>query len=121
MTIREAAEALGGTVAVDQAEAGHEIQGGYASDLLSDVIAHAHEGDIWITLQKHVNIVAVAVLKGMAGIVLVNGRAPEPDAVARAREEHVPIVTTPLEAFDAAGRLYALGVRGRSSSESVHA
>jgi hypothetical protein len=121
MTIREAAKALGGTMAVDQAEAGREIQGGYASDLLSDVIAHAQEGDIWMTLQRHVNIVAVAVLKGLSGIVLVSGREPEADTVARAREEHVPIVTTPLDAFNAIGVLYTQGVRGRRSPEGVHA
>lgn len=121
MTVGEAAQVLGGRVAVGHADAGREILGGYVSDLLSDVIAHAREGDVWITLQKHSNIVAVAVLKGVAGIVLINDREPEPDTIARAAEEHVPIVTTPLDAFDAAGRLYRLGVRGRGSSASVHA
>lgn len=121
MTVREAAEALEGRVVVGEADAGREILGGYVSDLLSDVIAHAQDGDIWITLQKHLNIVAVAVLKGVAAVVLIGGREPEADAVARAAEEHVVIVTTQLDAFDAVGRLHALGVRGRGSSESVHA
>lgn len=120
MTVREAAAALGGAVASGETDAGRLIGGGYASDLLSDVIANGHEGDLWITLQKHQNIVAVAVLKGLAGIVLVNGREPEPDTIARANEEHVPIVTTRLEAFEVAGTLYGLGVRGRRSPEGVH-
>lgn len=121
MTVREVAEALDGKVAVGEPDAEHEVLGGYVSDLLSDVIAHAREGDLWITLQRHPNIVAVAHLKGLAGIVLVNGREPEPDTVARAAEEHVPIVTTSLEAFEAAGTLYGRGVRGRDRSESLHA
>lgn len=121
MTVREAAEALDGKVAVGESDAGREVLGGYVSDLLSDVIAHAREGDLWITLQKHPNIVAVAHLKGLAGVVLVNGREPEPDTLARAAEEHVPIVTTSLEAFEVAGTLYSRGVRGRGRSESVHA
>ena len=46
---------------------GAEVTGGYVSDLLSDVIGHAAEGNIWITLQTHQNIVAVASLKEVAG------------------------------------------------------
>jgi hypothetical protein len=115
MTVREAAAAIGGRIAVGGAEASRDVAGGYVSDLLSDVIAHAPEGALWVTLQRHSNIVAVAVLKGLAGIILVNGREPEPDAIARAAQEHVVIVTTPLEAFDVAGALFARGVRGRSS------
>ncbi len=45
------------------------------SDLLSDVYAGAKEGDLWITLQLHQNIVAVAFLNNLAGIVIVGGRS----------------------------------------------
>ena len=121
MTVREVAAAIGGAVVVGEAECDRPVKGGYASDLLSDVIANAQDGDVWVTLQRHVNIVAVAHLKGLATIVLVNGRAPESDTIARAADEHLPIVTTPLEAFDVAGRLYGLGVRGRQIPASVHA
>ena len=65
----------------------NEVRGGYASDLISDVIANAQEGDLWVTLQTHQNMVAVASMKGLAGIVLVNGRQPEPDTLRKAREE----------------------------------
>jgi len=85
-----------------------EVTGGYASDLLSDVIAHAAPGDLWITMQAHVNIVAVAVLKELAGIVIVQGRQPGDDTLQRAREEHVPILVSGQSAFATAGRLYAL-------------
>ena len=121
MTVREAASALGGRIAASEADTSRAVLGGYACDLLSDVIAHAQDGDLWVTLQKHSNIVAVARLKNLAGVVVVNGREPEPDTIARANEEHVPIVTTALEAFEAVGVLHALGVRGRRHPESVHA
>lgn len=90
-----------------------EVLGGYASDLLSDVIAHSCEGDLWVTLQRHVNIVAVAQLKGLAGVILVNGRRPEPAASERADEERIPIISTELPAFEVIGRLYGMGIRGR--------
>jgi hypothetical protein len=67
-------------------------------------------------MQKHVNVVAVAQLNGLAAIVLVNGRSPEPDTVARAEEIGIPIISTPLQAFDVIGILYSLGIRGRGTA-----
>ena len=114
MNVAEAAELLRGKLAAAVAEAsGREVSGGYASDLLSDVIANSNEGDLWITMQRHVNTVAVAQLRGLAGIVLVNGREPEPETAARAEGERIPIISTELTAFEAAGLLYTHGVRRR--------
>jgi hypothetical protein len=121
MTVGEAAAAIRGALVVGEADAARPVGGGYASDLLSDVMANARDGDLWITLQKHQNIVAVAHLRSLAGVVIVNGREPEPETVARAAEEHVPIVVTPLDAFEVAGVLHGLGVRGRRYPESLHA
>ena len=116
MTVTELARLLDGAVVGAAGDVPHEVRGGYASDLLSDVIANAREGDAWVTLQRHVNVVAVAQLKALAAVVLVNGRQPEPDTVARANEERIPIVSTALTAFDAVGALYEAGIRGRGAS-----
>ena len=89
-----------------------EVNGGYASDLLSDVIANAQERDLWVTLQTHQNIIAVASMKELAGIVLVNAREPEVDTLEKAKEENVPLLVSPLPAFELIGRLYKLGVSG---------
>ncbi|HUT88849.1 MAG TPA: hypothetical protein VMY37_05105 [Thermoguttaceae bacterium] len=89
-----------------------EVTGGYASDLLSDVIAHGREGDVWVTLQIHQNIVAVAIMKDLAGIILVSGREPEEDTVGKAEAESIPVMVSRLPAFELVGRLYGLGVRG---------
>jgi putative N-acetylmannosamine-6-phosphate epimerase len=116
MTVAELARLVDGTV-IGRADAGsRDARGGYASDLLSDVMAHAQDGDAWITMQRHVNTVAVAQLKNLAAIVVVNGRQPEPDMAARAAEHGVAIVTTGLAAFDVAGRLHEAGLRGRRAS-----
>lgn len=88
----------------------NEVRGGYASDLLSDVIAHSREGDLWVTLQTHQNTVAVASMKGLAGIVLVNGREPEADTLQKAEEENIPLLLSDLPAFELIGRLYNLGL-----------
>lgn len=93
-------------------ESTREVTGAYASDLLSDVMANAGDGHLWITLQTHVNIVAVAVLRNISGIILVNGRVPEENTLAKAQEEDIPILVTSLSAFEIAGRLYEMGLRG---------
>ena len=89
-----------------------EISAGYSSDLLSDVIANAQKDNIWITLQTHVNIVAVANLQELAGIILVNGRQPEETTLMKAEQENIPILLTELSAFEIVGKLYELGIHG---------
>jgi len=87
-----------------------DVAGGYVSDMLSDVMGNAPEGALWITLQKHQNIVAVAVMKSLAAVVLVKGRQPDEDTLSRAKEEDVVLLKTPLSAFEVVGKLYALGL-----------
>lgn len=89
------------------------VLGGYASDLLSDVIGRSHAGDVWVTMQVHPNIIAVAVLKELAAIVLVNGREPAPETLEQAAREKVPILGAAAGAFEVSGRLYGLGLKGR--------
>lgn len=113
MTITQVLPLLEGKLMAGIGRAGEPVRGGYASDLLSDVMANAREGDLWVTLQRHANIVAVAAVREIAGIVLVGGREPEPAALERAEEEGVPIVVTPLPAFEVIGRLHAAGLVGR--------
>lgn len=92
------------------------VEGGYASDMLSDVMANSRKGDIWITIQCHPNIVAVAKLKEIAGIILANGRKPEEETIKKAEAEELPIMTTALPAFEIVGRLYEMGISGRHNS-----
>ncbi len=85
-----------------------EVSGGYTSDLLSDVIANSQEKNLWITLQTHQNIIAVAKLKDLSGIIIVNNRDPNGDTIAKAKEEEVPLLCCDLTAFDISGKLYEL-------------
>jgi predicted transcriptional regulator len=90
---------------------GAEVTGGYASDLLSCVMAKAQEGDVWVTLQSHPNIVAVASLLNLAGIIITEGVVPDAATVEKAEQEGIPILMTPLTTFTVVGRLFELGVR----------
>ncbi len=108
MTLKQVVDALGLTVRCGTDQLGQEVTGGYAGDLLSDVIAHGTSGSIWVTMQVHANIVAVAVLKDLAGILLVQGRQPADETVKKAAEEHVVLMVSDKPAFETIGRLSAL-------------
>ncbi len=112
MNLREIVDQLQLKVKANEDLLSNEVKGGYASDLLSDVIANAQDGDLWVTLQTHQNTVAVASMKGLAGIVLVNGREPEADTLEKATEESIPLLTSALPSFELIGQLYKLGVSG---------
>ena len=70
----------------------NEITGGYVSDLLSDVMGNAKEGQIWITLQTHQNIIAVASLKDLSAIIIVKGSVPEADTIEKSNIENIPVL-----------------------------
>jgi len=89
-----------------------DVTRGYASDLMSDVMANGNEGDLWVTLQVHQNIVAVAVMRSLAGIVLVNGREPDDETMRKAKAEEVPIMISTMPTFELVGRLFELGISG---------
>ena len=86
-----------------------EVTGGYVCDLLSYVMANGKAGDLWITIQGHPNIIAVASLINLAGIVVVEGAKIDPGTVEKAEQEDVPLLVTNETAYVVAGRLYALG------------
>jgi predicted transcriptional regulator len=86
----------------------NEIKGGYVSDLLSDVIGNAHEGEIWITLQTHQNVIAVASLKDLAAVIIVKGFIPEEETIKKSNEENIPVLVTNSDTFTIAGRLFEL-------------
>lgn len=85
-----------------------EITGGYTSDLLSDVMGHLEEGMVWITLQTHQNILAVATLKDAAAVLIVNGAEPDEETLEKGREEDVPVLGTQLPSFIVTGKIYQL-------------
>ncbi len=84
------------------------VTGGYCGDLLSDVIANCEPGSLWITRQVHQNIVAVALIKDVSGIIIVQGAVPDKETVSKATEQAIPVLTTRMSAFETAGRVFEL-------------
>jgi predicted transcriptional regulator len=108
MTVKEIVKKLNLTVLSGNDYLDKVVTGAYCSDLLSDVMGNAEEGNLWITLQVHKNIMAVASLKELAGIIVVNGLKPDAETLELSQKESIAVLSTPDSAFSIAGRLYQL-------------
>lgn len=108
MTVKELIEKMNLTVFCGEDKLDTEIKGGYVSDLLSDVMGFAQEGNVWVTLQTHKNVIAIASLKELACVVLVKGSQPDEDMLEQAKEEDIPVLGTSEQTFETAGKIYGL-------------
>lgn len=108
MKVNELIKELGLTVFCGEDNLEREIRGGYTSDLLSDVMGHLEEDQLWITMQTHQNIVAVATLKDAAAVLIVNGASPDEETLQKGEDEGIALLGTSLSAFVASGKIYQL-------------
>lgn len=76
---------------VDEEKLDTEVRNAYCGDLLSDVMSHVSEDSVWFTVLAHLNIVAVAQLRDIACVVIVNGAEPDRQTIDKAREQCVAI------------------------------
>ena len=84
--------------------------GGYSSDLLSCVMAGAKKGNLWVTLQAHLNIVAVAALNEVAAVIITENAQPDTLTVAKANQQGVILLSTPEPTYEINGQLWELGI-----------
>lgn len=111
MTVKELAYQYNLNVLCDEGIE-QNIKGGYVGDLLSFVMAHAKEEMIWLTIQGHINTVAVASLIGLSAIILTEKSMPTEEMLEKAKENGIPVLNTPLTSFQLAYRLGQDGVLG---------
>ena len=110
MKLNELIGLFGLTVYAPSADGRVEVTHGYASDLLSDVIANAGRDSLWVTMQTHGNIIAVAALKDVAAIVIVSNHRPADETIAMAKQKRVCVLGTGMTTFETCGRFYAAGI-----------
>jgi hypothetical protein len=113
LIVQDIVSALDLQVAAGADHIGNQVNGGYASDLLSCVMAGPKAGDVWGTLQSHPNVVAVADLLNLAAVVVTEGTQPNAETLARADEKGIPVLLARKNTFDTVGDLVALGVGKR--------
>ena len=86
-----------------------EITGGYTSDLLS-------WGGAWITVQTHLNIIAVASLLDMSCIIIPEGIGVEQPTLDKAAEEGICIFSSDKTAYELSGLMYGMGIGATSKT-----
>ena len=84
---------------------------GYVSDLLSCVMAGAQHGGVWVTLQAHVNIVAVAALLELSAVIITENAIPDEATIAKANQEGITLLSTNKTSFFITGQLWEMGLR----------
>lgn len=110
MKVREIVGELEWKVLAGEGYLDKEVGGGYVADLLSCVMAGAEANDLWITLQTHANIVAVASLLGIAAIVVAEGAQVPEATLAKADEQEMAVLSSPEPVYETVSRLVALGI-----------
>lgn len=87
-----------------------EVEGGYASDLLSNAMGQGQPGMVWVTMQGHQNVAAVASLIGLSAVIVAGDGPVSQDTVNKANLNDVVVLATDESAFQVIGRLYELGI-----------
>ncbi len=108
MKVRELVEKLNLKVLSGEKGLDRDIDGCYVSDLLSDVMGNAEMGNVWVTLQTHKNVMAIASLKELACVILVKGLTPSEDTVEQSNEEGIPFLSTDMQTYETVGKIYQL-------------
>lgn len=111
MDLQQIINRLNLTVLTDPQDfTGIQPQGGYTSDLLSCVMAGAKSNCLWITLQAHLNIIAVAALLDVAAIIITENAKPDAAAISKANEQGIILLSSPKSTFEINGKLWEMGI-----------
>ena len=110
MKVSELMEALNLKLLTEDVALDGEVKGGYASDLLSNVMGQAEPGMVWVTMQGHQNIAAVASLIGLSAVIVAGDAPVAEDTLKKAELNDVVIFATEASAFEVVGKLYELGI-----------
>jgi hypothetical protein len=88
-----------------------KLVSGYVSDMLSCVMTGAKHQSVWITLQAHNNIVAVASLLDLAAVIITENAMPDADTIKKANEVGIILLSTTHNSFYTVGKLWEMGLR----------
>ncbi len=110
VSVKDIVEKMNLQVAAGKEGLDRKVPDGYCGDLLSEIMGKSPEGCIWITVQGHQNIVAVAVLREMAAIVISGDHQPDADTLEKADKEGIPLLLSPASSYQLSGQMYQMGI-----------
>ena len=95
-----------------------EINGGYGADLMSDVLAFSQPDSVLITGLTNPQVVRTAQMAEFCAIIFVRGKQPQAETLLIAKQEGIPLITSPFGMFELSGRLHKAGLPSFESNES---
>ncbi len=114
MTVQEMLELIDAKNRTPETDLGREVSCGYTCDLLSWVMAHGAAGMAWVTVQTHMNVIAVASLMEMAAVIIPEGIQMEAPSLEKAKDEGINVLQTQLTAYEICARLAVAGLPGKN-------
>ena len=114
MTVQDVMELIEAKDMTPETDKTAEVSCGYTCDLLSWVMAHGTAGMAWVTVQTHMNVIAVASLMEMAAVIIPEDIEMEAPSLAKAKDEGINVLQTPLTAYEICARLAAAGLPGKN-------
>ena len=112
MTVREIAKVLEAQWLCCEDEGDRVIHTGFASDMMSDVLAYVQEDTLLLTGLVNSQAIRTAEMLDIRCLVFVRGKEPGEAVLDQARELGITVLTTPDSAFTTCGKLYENGLRG---------
>jgi hypothetical protein len=112
MKVRDLVQGMNCVVLAGESQLERDVNGGYVCDLLSWVMAHGQNGMAWITVQTHVNIIAVASLLDLACVIIPENIRVDAATIAKAEEEGIPLLSSSKSAFELCGKMHEMGIVG---------
>ncbi len=92
------------------ADLDRQVEGAFASDLMSDVLRYDLAAGLLITGLSNPQAVRTAEMADAAAILLARGKVPPPEMLQLAQQVGVPLLSTRITMFEACGRLFAAGL-----------
>jgi serine kinase of HPr protein (carbohydrate metabolism regulator) len=110
VTVKDIVKELDLKVVTGETFLERQVSGGIVGDLLSVIMAKAKEDNVWVTIQGHVNVVAIAVLTNLACIIVTEGFEIEQEAIEKAKEEEVILLSSTASSYETVKTLSKFGL-----------
>lgn len=108
MIVKDLIEKLEVKVFNKNADLNLEVKGGFVGDLLSHVMGNSEEGQVWLTVQTHKNVLAIASLNDLSAVILIDNQQPDLKMLEAAEEEGIPVLGSKKSAFELGGELFKI-------------
>ncbi len=110
MTLEEIIKLVEGTVLTGEAYLDREVEYGFSSDLMSDVLTLLDDNILLITGLSNNQAVRTAEMSDIHQILFVRGKMPDKGMINMAKENGITLIATKYSMFRTSGILYGAGL-----------